>query len=64
MIFRCRIKLDDALYEKAKSRAEQLKYASVDEFVTHLLEQELRKAQNPGIDEQVIERLKGLGYIE
>lgn len=64
MMFRCRIKLDEGLYEMTKHRAAQLGYASIDEFVTHLLECELARSKEQADEEIVAERLRGLGYIE
>ena len=61
-----KIKLDKDLIERCKKYAEEVGYSSVEEFVSHTLEKELRKeGQNsPEDDEQVTKRLKGLGYIE
>jgi len=66
MFRRNRVRLDAGLYRKAATRAGQLGYADVDEFVTHVLERELDKPVGPRDDQatrQVIERLKGLGYL-
>ena len=45
------------------------RYSSVEEFITHVLERELRSMESAGdenaADEEAIaNRLKGLGYIE
>ena len=39
-------------------------YGSVEEFVQHVLETALRKSTVVEDDPKVLERLKGLGYIE
>jgi hypothetical protein len=57
------IKLDPTLYERLKKGAEQAGYASVDEFVTHLIERELGRPDDNASDEDVKKRLEGLGYI-
>ena len=61
-----KIKLDPHLYDRVKKISEQAGYASAEEFILHIIEREL-DALEPGEDEddaKVIERLKGLGYIE
>lgn len=58
-----RIKIDDGLFERVKRAAEKAGYASVDEFVTHLLERELAPGEDDPSDEEVKKRLEGLGYI-
>ena len=58
-----KIKLDKELYEKVKQYADKSGYSSADEFVTHLFEQ-ITDVSNPDdADEDVMQRLKGLGYI-
>lgn len=63
------IKIDKALLERAKRYAKAAGYASVDEFIAHALENELTKldeAKGSGkeTDAAVLDRLRGLGYIE
>ncbi len=58
-----KIKIDKDLYEKAKEASEKAGYSSVDEFVTHILEKIVDSSDTDDNDEDVIERLKGLGYI-
>lgn len=38
-------------------------YSSVQEFVVHVLEKEIQKLEDVETDPDVLERLKGLGYI-
>jgi metal-responsive CopG/Arc/MetJ family transcriptional regulator len=57
------IKLDKALFERVQKAAELAGYASVDEFVTHLIERELGSKDENVSDEEVKKRLEGLGYI-
>ena len=68
-MFGSRIKLDGELLSRCRQQAEQLGYSSVEEFVTHVLERELRSMESTGDEtaadeEQIANRLKGLGYIE
>lgn len=65
-MFGPKIKLDRALYERAVYVAEIAGYATVDEFVAHLLERELEALEvSDGEEpaEKLAERLKGLGYL-
>lgn len=58
-----KIKIEKGLYERVKKVAQIAGYSSVDEFITHLIEKELAKIDDTKGDDQVKERLKGLGYI-
>jgi hypothetical protein len=63
-----KIKIEGELLEKAKQCAEASGYASVDEFVLHTIEKEIKRlAPDQGSSEskeKVTKRLEGLGYIE
>ena len=65
-----KIKLEGELLEKAEQCAEASGYASVDEFVLHTIEKEIKRLMPPaqGGDatdkEKVTKHLQGLGYIE
>jgi metal-responsive CopG/Arc/MetJ family transcriptional regulator len=59
-----KIKLDDALYDRVKKIAATAGYASADEFIVHIIERELGKIETADDEKQVLERLRGLGYIE
>jgi len=63
------VKLDKNLLERVKKYAKAAGYGSVEEFITHALEKELAKldeAKGEGseTDPAVLDRLRGLGYIE
>ena len=63
------VKLDKNLLERVKKYAKAAGYSSPDEFIAHAIEKELAKldeAKGEGreTDPAVLERLKGLGYIE
>ncbi len=61
-----KVKLDSHLYDRVKRVAEKAGYASPQEFILHIIERELsvlESAQDED-EEKVIERLRGLGYIE
>jgi predicted DNA-binding protein len=59
-----KIKLDSNLYERVKKVAEIAGYPSPEEFIVHIIEKELSMLESAESDEEVTERLKGLGYIE
>ena len=63
-MFGVKIKIDKALYERVKAVADKAGYSSADEFITNVLEKELAKLEDAETDEQLEERLRGLGYIE
>ena len=58
-----KIKLDKDLVEKASRFAETAGYGSVEEFISHMLEKELAKMDDAEDEEEIKEKLKGLGYI-
>ena len=58
-----RIKLDKDLLARVKKYADIAGYSSVEEFITHALENELAKLEDAGSEEEIKKRLKGLGYI-
>lgn len=63
------VKLDKNLLERVKKYAQAAGYAGPDEFIAHAVEKELAKlddAKGGGSesDPAVLERLRGLGYIE
>lgn len=66
-MFGSKIKLDRDLLERCRRYAEQAGYSSVEEFVTHVLERELKSKQRDAQmddEEEITKRLQGLGYIE
>jgi hypothetical protein len=62
-----KVKIDGDLLDKVKQCADAGGYGSVDEFVTHVLEKEIKKVFSEGDSasrELVRKRLQGLGYID
>ncbi len=59
-----KIKLDSSLLERAKRAAFAGGYSSVEEFVAHCIENELKKYEVDEAESQVADQLRGLGYIE
>ena len=58
------VKLNKALYERARTHAEKMGYSSLEEFVEHLLEREMAKVEESSSRDDVESKLKGLGYLE
>ncbi len=58
-----KIKIDSELLKTAKIFAEEKGYSSVEEFITHLIETAVASQELDDNDEDVMKRLKGLGYI-
>jgi hypothetical protein len=62
-----KVKIEGTLLDQVKQCAEAGGYGSVDEFVLHVLEREVKKIlpQGDGTSKEIIrKRLQGLGYIE
>ena len=62
-MFDPKVKLDKALYEKVKMYAQIAGYSSVEEFVHHALEKELKQFEGEESEAEIRQKLKGLGYI-
>ena len=59
-----RIKVDPNLYARAERASAAEGYSSVDEFVAHAIENELKRSDVDQAEQQVADQLRGLGYIE
>ena len=62
-MFGSKIKIDEALLEKASKYASIAGYSSMEEFVNHALEKEISKLEGADSEAEIKKRLKGLGYI-
>lgn len=58
-----KIKINKELYEQIERVAKLAGYSSADEFVVHALEKELAQLEEAQSDEDIKEKLKGLGYL-
>ena len=59
-----KIKIEAGLLERAKRVAAAAGYSSVEEFVAHCVENELKKHEADEVERQVTDQLRGLGYVE
>ena len=57
------VRIDKDLLEKVKKYAKIAGYSSPEEFVTHALEKEIAGLEESDSEEEIREKLKGLGYI-
>ena len=58
------MKISKNLWERVKKVAAAGGYSSPEEFVVHVLEKELAKIEEAGSDEEIVKKLRGLGYLE
>jgi hypothetical protein len=63
-MFTTSIKLKKTTWTRAKRCAEAGGYASIEEFVEHVLEKELARLDDAESDAEIVKKLKGLGYLE
>ena len=57
------VKVDKELHARLVKIADVAGYATVDEFVTQILEKEMLHFEDVGGDADIRNKLKGLGYI-
>ena len=59
-----KLKINKDILDRCKKCSEVAGYSSVEEFVEHILEKELKTIESAGSsDEAITESLRGLGYI-
>jgi hypothetical protein len=58
-----KIKIDKTLLNKIKKYSAIAGYSSPEEFITHALEKEIATLEESDSDEEIKNKLKGLGYI-
>ena len=58
-----KIKPDKDLLARLKKLSDTAGYATVEEFITHILEKELQHFEDAESDEDIKNKLRGLGYI-
>jgi len=61
-----KVKIETSLFDRARRLAAAAGYSSVEEFVANCLEKEIRRLEleSKEQEEEVSDRLRGLGYIE
>lgn len=58
-----KVKLDKDLVLRLRRISDTAGYATVEEFITHILEKELQNFEGSESDEDIESKLRGLGYI-
>jgi metal-responsive CopG/Arc/MetJ family transcriptional regulator len=58
------IKIDKSLCRRVEQAAAKAGYSSREEFIEHAIEKELTHYEEGERKDEVIRKLKGLGYIE
>ncbi len=58
-----KVKLDKDLLKRLKHIADVAGYATVEEFITHVLEKEMVNFEGTDGDDDIRDKLRGLGYI-
>jgi metal-responsive CopG/Arc/MetJ family transcriptional regulator len=63
-MFKTTLKFDQNLMERIKKCSELAGYSSPEEFVQHIVEKELTRFEDAESDEEIVKKMKGLGYLE
>ena len=58
------IKVSKELWERIERAARAGGYSSAQEFAEHVLDKHVPKSEETDSKEEILERLKGLGYLE
>ncbi|MEZ5047979.1 MAG: hypothetical protein R2831_13425 [Chitinophagaceae bacterium] len=63
MFGRKKVSIDKDLWQKIAMLSEVAGYSSPDEFVVHALERQIAEFEEAESDEEILKKLRGLGYI-
>jgi len=58
------VKLSKPLCDRARSVVERAGYSSLEEFIEHAVERDLAKLEQSESKDDLIRKMKGLGYLE
>lgn len=58
------IKVNKDLWERIERAAKAGGYSSPEEFAGHVLDKHVPQSEETDSDEEILKKLKGLGYIE
>jgi hypothetical protein len=64
MLSKTTVKLNKAICERARQAASAAGYSSLEEFVEHAVEKELANHEESMSKEELVRKLKGLGYLK
>ena len=63
-MFSPKVRIAPELYERLKKTAAAGGYSTVEEFITHVLEQAAAETERVESEAEVRKRLQGLGYVD
>jgi len=63
MFGRTRVSIDDRLLVRVRAWAERTGYSSAEELIAHVLEREIAHLEGAASEDELRQRLKGLGYL-
>lgn len=58
-----KVKIDRDLHDRLRKVADVAGYATTEEFIAHVLEKEMLHFEDSASDDDIRNKLKGLGYI-
>ena len=58
------VKINKALYERAKRLVDKAGYSSIQEFIEHAVERDLARLEEAQSKDELIKKLEGLGYLK
>jgi len=58
------VKLNSSLCDRAKLIVEKVGYTSLEEFIEHAMERDLAKLESSDSKDELMHKLKGLGYLK
>jgi len=64
MLSKTTLKLNKTICERARRAAKAAGYSSLEEFVEHAVEKELANHEESLSKDDLVRKLKGLGYLE
>ncbi len=64
MASRTSVKLSTLLCNRARAVVEKAGYSSLEEFIEHAVQRDLMRLEETQSKEDLVKKLKGLGYLE
>jgi Arc/MetJ-type ribon-helix-helix transcriptional regulator len=58
------VKLNSSLCDRARLIVERAGYSSLEEFIEHAMERDLARLETSESKEELMRKLKGLGYLK
>jgi Arc/MetJ-type ribon-helix-helix transcriptional regulator len=58
------VKLNSSLCDRARQIVERAGYSSLEEFIEHAMERDLARLETSESKEELMRKLKGLGYLK